>query len=117
MIKVGCLLLTHRKRCELTHKELAALVPETREYRVSCVEREKSLPNAREILAYRLIFDALPEELFPRLVSEVEEAVARKAYCLHKKLKKAKSKEAKRKRKFLKAVLARAANRARHHIK
>lgn len=117
MIKVGCLLRTHRKRWELTQEELAALLPKSGEYRVSCVERDKCPPNARDILAYRLIFDALPEELFPRVVSEVEEAVARKAYCLHRKLKKKKSKEAQRKCKFLEALLARAANRARTHFK
>lgn len=117
MIKVGCLLRTHRKRWKLSQKELAALVPKTGENRVSYVERKLRPPNAREILAYRLIFDVLPEELFPRVVSDVEEAVVRKAYSLHRKLKKEKSEEAKRRRAFLEAILVRAANRARTHFK
>lgn len=113
MNKVSCLLRTHRLKWGLSQKDLAALVPRIGHNRVSSVERHKRPPNAREILAYRVIFGALSEKVFPGLVSDVEEAVARNAYRLHQKLTKDKSDAAARRREFLEAVLARAAKRAR----
>lgn len=117
MSKVTCLLRTHRLKCGLSQKDLAALVPRIGHNRVSSVERHIRPPNAREILAYRVIFGALSEKIFPGLVSDVEEAVARNAYRLHQKLAKDKSEAAARKRLFLEAILARAAKRARRRSK
>lgn len=113
MNKVSCLLRAHRLKWELLHRELAALVPRTRDDRVSHVERNLGSPNVREILAYGMIFGLLPDEIFPSLVSDVEEAVLRNAYLLHQKLEKDTSPKAARKRAFLEAIVARAADRAR----
>lgn len=111
MSKVTCLLRTQRLKWGLHQKDLAALIPRTGHNRVSCVERNLRPPNAREILAYRLIFGILPEELFPGVVSEVEEAVAANAYELHERLEGDTSAKAARSRAFLEAIIARALKR------
>ena len=111
MNKISCLLRTHRLKWELRQKDLAALVPDTGDHRVSYVERNLRPPNVREILAYQLIFGLLPEELFPSLVGEVEDAVLRNAYSLHQKCEGNTSPKAARRRAFLEAILARAADR------
>ena len=115
MSKVACLLRTQRLKRGLYQKDLAALIPRTGHNRVSCIERNLRPPNAREILAYRFIFGTLPEELFPGLVSEVEEAVLRNAYRLHEDLQGDTSETAIRTRAFLETILARAVNRARQN--
>ena len=111
MNKVSCLLRTHRLKWELRQKDLAALVPDTGDHRVSYVERNLRPPNAREILAYGLIFGVLPEDLFPSLVSEVEDTVLRNAYYEHQKCEGNASPKASRRRAFLESILARAADR------
>lgn len=113
MNKVTCLLRTHRLKCGLTQQDLAALVPQTGLNRVSNVERGMRPPNAREILAYRVLFGVLPESIFPGAVGEVEEALARNAYRFHERLKHERSDASLRKRAFLEEVLARTAKRAR----
>lgn len=117
MRKRTCLLRARRLASGLTQQELTALVPGAGYHRVSDVERNTCPPNAREILAYRIIFGALPEKLFPGVVSEVEEAVARNAYRLHQKLTKDHSREGAHKRAFLEGVLSRAAGKVRPHGK
>jgi transcriptional regulator with XRE-family HTH domain len=113
MHKVSCLLRTNRMKLGFTQQDVSALVPRTGHNRVSYVERNKRPPNAREILAYRLIFDTLPEGVFPGLVSDVEEAVARGAYRLHQKYARDSSPVAKRKCATLREIHARAAKSAR----
>jgi hypothetical protein len=113
MNKVSCLLRAHRLKWELHLKELASLVPQTGGNRVSHVERNLRPPNAREILAYGMIFGLLPEEIFPSVVSDVEEAVLRNAYSLYQKYEGDTSPKAGRKRAFLEAIATRAANRSR----
>jgi hypothetical protein len=117
MSKVSCLLRTHRLKGELSQKELAVLVPRTGINRVWHVERNLRPPNAREILAYWMIFGLLPDEIFPGAVSEVEEAVLRNAYSLYQKYEGDTSAKAVRKRAFLEAIAARAADRARKKAK
>lgn len=112
MNKVSCLLLTQRKKWGLSQEDLRALIPGTGRNRVSCIERGLSSPNAREILAYQLMFGTLPEELFPGLVSEVEDALLRKAYELHEQLTADRTPKAAQLRSFLEAILARAVKHA-----
>ncbi len=107
------MLRTHRLKWGLYQKDLAALVPHTGTDRVSRVERNKRSPNAREILAYGMIFGLLAEDVFPGLVSEVEETLIANAYLLHRELEGDSSPKATRRRVFLEAILARAADRAR----
>lgn len=113
MRKVSSLLRAKRLGLGLQQKELVALLPRAGVNRVSFVERNISPPNAREILAYPLIFGILPEELFPGLVEDVEDTVLRNAYRLHRKLEKDQSEHAVRTRAFLEAILARAKERVR----
>lgn len=108
MNKVSCLLLTQRKKWGLSQEDLRALIPGTGRNRVSCIERGLSSPNAREILAYQLVFGILPEELFPGLVTEVEEAVLRKAYELHETLTAQDTPKSAQLKTLLQAILARA---------
>lgn len=117
MSKVRCSLRAHRLKWELGHKELAALVPRTGINRVSHVERGLRPPNAREILAYWMIFGVLPDELFPCLASDVEETVLRNSYALYQKYEGDTSEKAKRKQEFLESIAARAAKRARKSAK
>ena len=113
MNKISCLLRAHRLKWGLYQRELAALVPHTRDERVSHVERNLHPPNVREILAYGMIFGILPEQLFPGLVSEIEDAVLRNAYSLYRQYEEDTSPTALRKRSFLEAIATRAADRAR----
>jgi hypothetical protein len=106
------LLLTQRKKWGLSQEDLKVLVPGTGRNRVSSIERGLSSPNAREILAYQLIFGTLPEELFPGLVSEVEDAVLRTAYELHEQLASERTPKSAQVRSFLEAILARAVKNA-----
>lgn len=110
MISIACLLRAHRMRWGLRQKDLCVLVPQGRN-RVSCVERNVRPPNAREILAYGLIFGALPEQLFPGLVADVEETVLCNAYTLYLALETEGSAGAERRRTFLEGILARAVER------
>jgi|SRR5579883_69524 len=112
MRKVSCSLRVKRLGVGLHQKDLATLLPHAGSNRVSVVERALRPPNAQEILAYPLVFGTLPEEIFPGLVEEVEDAVLRNAYRLHRKLEREHSDRAIRIRKFLEDILARAKQRA-----
>jgi hypothetical protein len=107
------LLRTQRLKSGLDQKDLTALVPRAGRNRVSRVERTMCPPNAREILAYQLIFGTLPEELFPGLVADVQEEVLRNARRLHARLEESESAKAARTRAFIEAIFARTAQRAR----
>ena len=115
MSKVSCLLRTHRLKWGFYQKELAALIPRSGADRVSRVERNLRPPIAREILAYRVIFGFLPDELLLGLATEVEDAVVRNAYLMHQELEGVTSARAVKKRALLEALLARAADRARQN--
>jgi hypothetical protein len=117
MSKVSCLLRTHRLKWGLYQRELAALIPRSGADRVSRVERNLRPPNAGEILAYCAIFGLLPEELWPGLVTEVEDALVRNAYSMHQKLEGVTSASVAKKRVLLEAILARAADRVRKNAK
>ena len=84
--KVPCYLRTLRKKWELTQKELASLVPRCQRGRVADVERGKFAPNAREMLAYALIFGLPPQDMFPKYAGEIEDAVMRGAAKLDRRL-------------------------------
>jgi hypothetical protein len=112
MRKVSCLLRVKRLGVGLHQKDLAMLLPHAGSNRVSVVERTLRPPNAQEILAYPLVFGTLPEEIFPGLVEEVEDAVLRNAYRIHRSLEKDRSDRAVRMRHLLEDILARAKERA-----
>ena len=113
MSRIRCLLRTQRKKSGLYQKELAALLPRAVHSRVSCVERGLRRPNADEILAYELIFGTLPQDLFPGVVFEVEEAVLKNARKLDARLAKDRSERGMRTRAFIQAIITQAAHRPR----
>lgn len=107
------MLRTQRLKAGLQQKDLRALIPGSSCNGVSCVERNQRPPNAREILAYEVIFGTLSSELFPGLVLEIERGVLRNARRLHRRLAKQSSEDARRVRAFLDTIIARVAHRAR----
>lgn len=106
--KVRCYLRTLRNQWGLTQEEVASLLNKGDRKRVKCVEAGDSRPNAREILAYQLIFGVPAHELFPRLCEQVDEAVMQGAYRLHQVLEADQSPEADRKRQLLNEIRTRA---------
>ena len=114
MNNVPCLLRAYRRKAGLSQQELGALIPGTGHHRVSDIEQSKCLPNAREIVAYQVLFGVLPRRLFSSVVGEVVEDVAGAAYRALEDLRKDRSPEAYRKRAFLEAVLKRATKWTRH---
>jgi hypothetical protein len=101
----------HRTLWDLTQSELASLLPKGGRRRVRLVEQEEVLPNAGEILAYRLIFGASPKTAFPDFFAEVEEKVMRGAYKMYRRLEADHSPEAALKRKLLEKMMKRATRR------
>jgi DNA-binding XRE family transcriptional regulator len=107
---IPCYLRTYRKEWQLTQDELASLVPGCNRNRVSNIERGKIPPRATELLAYVLIFDCAPQEIFPQLAEGVEDGVMRAAAEFDRKLAKDKSPAAARKVGLLEGLSARASD-------
>jgi DNA-binding XRE family transcriptional regulator len=107
---IPCYLRTYRKEWLLSQEELASLVPGCNRNRISYVERGKLLPRAAELLAYMLIFDCPPQDVFPELAAEVEDGVMRAAAELDRKLAGDNSPSAARKIELLEGLSARAAD-------
>ncbi|HLK16436.1 MAG TPA: hypothetical protein VKT78_16640 [Fimbriimonadaceae bacterium] len=112
--KVHCYVRTHRRRWGLTQAQVANLLPGGGRNRVSRVERDKTPPNAAEILAYKLIFGSSCRFLFPRFHEEIEDAVMRSAYELHKAMIGDGSERAANLRKFIEQMFARATRKPNH---
>jgi transcriptional regulator with XRE-family HTH domain len=108
--KVRCYLRTLRNQWGLTQEELASLLNKGDRKRVMCVESGEAQPNAREILAYQLIFGVPPRDIFPKFCEELDEAVMQGAYRLHQALEDDQSPEAGRKRQLLEQIRSRAVN-------
>lgn len=106
--KVQCYLRALRKQWSLTQEEVASLLPKGSRNRVSRVELGKLPPNANEIVAYRLIFGSTARSIFPKFWESVEDEVMQRAYRLHKKVARQKSRQAGRKVKLTERMLARA---------
>ena len=64
-----------RRSWELTQDELGSLVLNGTRGHVSRVERGIASPNAREILAYPLVFGVYAPDLFPLFFAEVANAI------------------------------------------
>ena len=105
--KVPCYVRSLRRRWGLTQKEVATVVGGGGRNRVSRVERDLSLPDAREILAYSLLFGARPARIFPRIYCKLEERLMQGAYRLDQRLERRRSPEALRKRQLLDKLRAR----------
>lgn len=110
--KVQWHLRSLRRQWGLTQIEVLSLLPKGGRNRVSRVERGMVPPNADEIIAYKLIFGSPAKAIFPQFCEDVEEAVMQRAYRLHQKLARKKTREAQRKVKLLERMLARAIGKA-----
>jgi transcriptional regulator with XRE-family HTH domain len=117
MTTIPCYLRTLRRERGMTQEELARLVEASGYQRVSYVERGLASPNAREILAYCVLFGLAPAAIFPALYDEVEESLIASAYELDEELERDSSQRATQIRELLHAALARATGKARNPMR
>ena len=68
-------LRTHRKRLGLSQRQLAVILGIRSPQRISDMELGRTIPSARECVAFRRLFKASFEELWPRVMFEVEATV------------------------------------------
>lgn len=81
-----CYLETHRRRWGLSQEELASLLGQRSSSAVSRCETLQRIPNLRIALQLELIFGVTPQDLFPALYRDAEDAVMRQAKTLHETL-------------------------------
>lgn len=106
--RLGNYLRVHRRRWQLSQKELAFLFGYKTDSIVSRYERQGRRLTLGIAFACHLIFDVKPEELFPKLYEQVEEGVVRRMFELYNQLKKSKpSKKRDTKLLLLKQALSR----------
>lgn len=101
-------LRTHRRKWALTQKELAFLLGHKSSTHVSRLEQGTRIPNKDVVLACEVLFGLTPRSFFPKLYTDIEEAVLARAATLYKRLDKETSHTAMRKKEFLSAALKRA---------
>lgn len=98
----------HRRRWALTQRELATLLGIASVHHVSRVERSRSAPGVRFVLASEIVFGIHARELFPKFFDEVEEEVVRNLFHFGERLKNSSSQSAARKRQLVDEALSRA---------
>lgn len=76
----------YRRRSAFTQKELAFLLGYRTQSIGSRFEWDKRRITLANAIAYHLIFEAEPKELFPALFAQVEDGVASRMTELHKRL-------------------------------
>jgi DNA-binding XRE family transcriptional regulator len=79
-------LRSHRRRWGLTQRELAYLLGLKNASVVSRIELEGRHPKLPVALACHVVFGTPISELFPGLLTEIEDAVLRRAYKLYDRL-------------------------------
>jgi transcriptional regulator with XRE-family HTH domain len=104
--KLPSYLRTYRRRSGLTQAELAFLMGVASGTHVSHYERLRRGPSFVTALKFRAILGVQPEDLFPGIFAEVDEAVIKRARVLVDRMKDAPETPAlKRKRAALDAIL------------
>jgi DNA-binding XRE family transcriptional regulator len=98
---------THRRRWGLTQDELAFLIGVNSRSMVSRVEGLKRRPHLATAFAFWVVFGVPPFELFPELLTEVEEGVLQRSRELYDTLQGNPSKATRTKLDLLEAVFAR----------
>lgn len=105
----------YRIRWGFTQQEIAYLTGcRTREY-ISRLEGPNPNPKVSIAFALQVIFGCEPDELFPVMFSEVEDAVVARAYNLHERLQGDSSKVTRIRLDFLEHIIARARQRESTH--
>lgn len=87
MKKLDRYIYTHRRRWGLTQPELAFLLGWESGAPVSRLEKGLRQPKLATVFALVILFGAEAHELFPALSGEAEDALMRRAYALHERLK------------------------------
>ena len=77
---------SHRRRWGLTQRELALLVGLATATAISKIEKSKRAPTAATIIACGIVFGIPPDEIFPSLHEEIEQAVLASAAMLRDQL-------------------------------
>ena len=98
----------HRLQWRLTQRDIAFLLGYQSASTISRIENGRSEPSLHDAFALQAIFDLAPHEGFPALFKEAEEALLRRAYDLHQRLKNNPAAAAKTKVALLNDMLARA---------
>lgn len=111
MKRLQSYLHVHRRQRCLNQEELAFLLGKKNASFICRFELRKRDPGLEAAFACQVLFEIPPSELFPKLFTEVEEAVMRRAYDLHEQLKRKPSATVQAKLKLLMGVLARATHR------
>ena len=88
--KIGNYVYVRRRQWALTQEELAFLLGYCTKTAVSKLEGRISRIPLRVVLACHIIFGLEPGELFPALMEQIEESVARRMSELREQLKQAK---------------------------
>ena len=86
MKRLDCYLHTHRRQWGVTQEELAFLLGSKSASVASRLERRERDPSLKVAFACQVIFGVVPDELFPKLYAEVEDAVRCRAHELHERL-------------------------------
>jgi transcriptional regulator with XRE-family HTH domain len=97
----------HRRRCGFSQREIAFLIGINSRAAVSLIERSKRKPSLDAVFIFAFVFNASPSELFPSLISELQEAARRRANELYEELQGNPSKATRDKLDFLEQLLAR----------
>ncbi|UQD86065.1 MULTISPECIES: helix-turn-helix transcriptional regulator [Bradyrhizobium] len=97
----------HRRRWGLTQQELAFLIGVKSRTAVSRMEGSKRRPSLDAVFICEMIFNTPPLELFPGLMSELQEAILRRASELYEVLQGDPSKATRLKLDFLERLLER----------
>ena len=77
---------SHRRRWGLTQRELALLVGLETATAISKIEKSKRPPTVATVIACGIVFGLPPDEIFPSLHEEIEQAVLASATALREQL-------------------------------
>lgn len=108
MKRLHSYLHVHRRQRCLNQEELAYLLGKKNASFISRFELRKRDPGLEAAFACQVLFGIPPSELFPRLFTDVEEAVMRRAYKLDQRLRQKPTATTQAKLKLLKGILSRA---------
>lgn len=103
-------LKTHRKRWQLTQRELGELLGDISDSRISRYEKLVQDPSLEVVIGAEFIFEEPARHLFPGLYSRVEQTVVREAAVFAEKLAGADTKKTQLQRTLLDAIAYRAAS-------
>ena len=108
MPKESFVLRTHRRKWALTQRDLASLIGISSVHHVSRVERSKSAPGLKFVLASEIVLGVHARHLFPKFFDQIEEEVVRNLFHFGERLKDDNSRSAARKHQLDDEALGRA---------